>query len=91
MKTILCEHNPSPAKLEVLGVYDWPIWKRGAEEFPWVYDVQETCYLLSGKVIVTPEEGEPVTISRRDLVTFPAGLRCIWRILEPVEKHYTFD
>ena len=91
MKSILCEHNPSPAKLEVLGVYDWPIWKHGAEEFPWVYDTQETCYLLRGRVIVTPEGGEPVTIERHDLVTFPAGLRCVWQILEPVEKHYRFD
>ncbi|HBH36717.1 MAG TPA: cupin, partial [Gammaproteobacteria bacterium] len=25
---IYCEHNPSPAKLEVIGVYDWPVWSK---------------------------------------------------------------
>ena len=25
---IYCEHKPSPAKLDVLGAYDWPIWKK---------------------------------------------------------------
>ena len=24
---ILLERNPAPVKLEVLGVYDWPIWR----------------------------------------------------------------
>ncbi len=88
---IYVEHNPSPAKLDVIGVYDWPIWKKEAATFPWHYDQAETCYLLKGRVIVTPEGGEPLEIRRNDLVRFPAGLRCRWEILEPVEKHYRFD
>lgn len=88
---ILCEHRPSPMKLEVLGVEHWPIWKRGPASFPWRYDQTETCYFLRGKVVVTPEGGEPQQLGRGDLVTFPAGLSCTWDILEAVEKHYTFD
>ena len=91
MKSILCEHRPAPMKLEVLGVYDWPIWKKEASKFPWTYDQQETCYFLRGKVIVTPQEGEPRTFGRGDLVTFPAGLSCTWEVLEPVEKHYMLE
>jgi uncharacterized cupin superfamily protein len=91
MKSILCEHKPSPMKLEVLGVYDWPIWKKEVSKFPWKYDRQETCYLLRGKVIVTPDGGEPQEFGRGDLVTFPAGLSCTWEILAPVEKHYDFE
>jgi uncharacterized cupin superfamily protein len=91
VKSILCEHNPSPAKLEVLGVYDWPVWKRGVDRFPWSYQAQETCYFLRGKVIVTPQEGAPQELGRGDLVTFPAGLSCTWEVLEPVEKHYRFE
>ena len=26
MMQIYIEHDPSPMKLEVIGVYDWPIW-----------------------------------------------------------------
>ncbi|CAK0771402.1 Cupin [Gammaproteobacteria bacterium] len=87
---IYCEHNPSPAKLEVLGVYDWPIWKKAVSTFPWRYDVPETCYFLRGRVIVTPDQGTPQEFRRGDLVTFPAGLACTWEILEAVEKHYDF-
>lgn len=88
---ILVEKHASPMKLEVLGAYDWPIWKKEASTFPWIYSEQETCFFLRGKVIVTPENGSPVTMGRGDLVTFPKGMICTWEILEDVEKHYTFD
>ncbi len=88
---IYCEHKPSPAKLDVLGVYDWPIWEKEVSEFPWSYEVQESCYILRGEFIVTPEGGTPQTFKRGDLITFPAGMRCTWKILKPVEKHYHFD
>ena len=91
MNSILCEHKASPMKLEVLGVFDWPIWKKEVSKFPWHYDQQETCYFIRGKVIVTPEGGEPQNFGRGDLVTFPAGLSCTWEVLEPVEKHYDFE
>jgi len=88
---ILYEHRPAPGKLEVMGVYDWPIWTKEASEFPWTYDQTEVCYFLRGKVIITPEGGEPMEFKRGDLVTFPAGMSCTWNILEDVEKHYTFE
>ena len=52
MSEITVEHNPSPAKLEVMGVYDWPIWTKEISQFPWRYDSNETCYILEGEVIV---------------------------------------
>ena len=85
---ILLERKPAPAKLDVIGVYDWPIWRKEVSEFPWQYDRQETCYVLRGRFIVTPEGGEPQEFQSGDLITFPAGLRCTWQILEDVEKHY---
>jgi uncharacterized cupin superfamily protein len=91
MHRILIEHNPSPAKLDVIGVYDWPIWEKEVSRFPWTYDTRETCYLLEGDVIVTPDGGQPVRIQRGDLVTFPGGMSCVWEIRSPVRKHYRFD
>ena len=87
---ILVERKPSPMKLEVLGVYQWPIWRKEVSTFPWTYDVQETCYVLRGRFVVTPDGGEPMEFGRGDLITFPKGLSCTWQILEPVEKHYDF-
>jgi uncharacterized cupin superfamily protein len=88
---ILLERKPSPMKLEVLGVYQWPIWRKEVSTFPWKYDVQETCYVLRGRFVVTPDGGEPLEFARGDLIRFPKGLSCTWQILEPVEKHYDFD
>jgi uncharacterized protein len=59
-------------------------------EFPWHYDEQEVCYFLEGEVTVTPEGGNPVKIGKGDLVTFPAGMSCVWNVYKPVRKHYKF-
>ena len=83
-------HNPPKEELEKLGVFDWPIWTKEVSEFPWTYDISETCYFLEGRVVVTPEGGEPVEVGAGDLVTFPRGMSCTWKVLEPVRKHYTF-
>ena len=88
---ILCEHRPSAMKLEIQGVYDWPIWRKEVSKFQWKYEQTEICYFLRGQVIVTPAGGEPREFGRGDLVTFPAGLKCTWEILKDVEKHYTFE
>ena len=88
---IHCEHKPSPAKLDVLGVDDWPVWKKEPSRFSWSYDKTEICYVLRGKFTVTPDGGEPQQFSRGDLINFPAGLTCTWEIEKAVEKHYRFD
>jgi uncharacterized protein len=88
MVDIGVEHNPSPAKLEVLGVYDWPIWSKEESCFPWTYTQAETCYLLRGSATVTPDGGTAVTLRKGDYVTFPQGLSCTWEIHSAVKKHY---
>lgn len=88
MSKILVEHDPSPMKLEVMGVEEWPIWTKEASTFQWHYEQTETCYLLEGDVIVKPDAGEPVHLRAGDLVTFLAELSCTWEIRAPVKKHY---
>lgn len=90
MTKITIEHNPSAAKLEVMGVEEWPIWTKEVSEFPWTYDSTETCYILEGEVTVIPNEGEPVKIQPGDLVNFPAGISCTWQVHSPVKKYYKF-
>ena len=90
MQQIHVEHHTSPVKLEAMGVDGWPIWEKEVSRFDWHYEREEICYILEGEAIVTPDGGEPVTISRGDIVHFPAGMFCVWEITAPIEKHYTF-
>jgi uncharacterized cupin superfamily protein len=87
---IAIERQPSQERLEQLGVFNWLIWTKEVSEFPWRYDEQETCYFLEGDVVVTPDGGKPVEMGKGDLVTFPAGMSCLWKIRSNVRKHYNF-
>jgi hypothetical protein len=83
--------KPTEKKLQELGVESWPVWKKEVSEFPWEYDETETCYILDGEVVVTPEKGSPVSFGKGDLVVFARGLKCRWRIAKAVRKHYRFS
>ncbi|KAK3283739.1 hypothetical protein CYMTET_8578 [Cymbomonas tetramitiformis] len=80
--------NTAPTEADLKGVRSWSIWSCEPSEFPWSYGQAETCFLLEGDVIVTPDGGEPVAIKAGDLVTFPAGMSCTWEVIQRVEKHY---
>ncbi len=88
MSKIKIERNPDKSLLDAMRVFSWPIWEKEVSEFPWHYDSTETCYFLEGDVVVTPEGGDPVEIGKGDLVTFPEGLSCTWKIRKDVKKHY---
>jgi uncharacterized cupin superfamily protein len=91
MQQIRVEHGPDEDELTALGIKTWPVWEKEASEFPWHYDEMETCYLLEGDVMVIPQGGsEPVRFGKGDLVTFPKGMSCTWKVLKPVRKHYKF-
>lgn len=88
MKRIRIESHPDAARLLKLKVDKWPEWKEGKSEIPWTYVQNETSYILEGRAIVIPEGGEPIEIRKGNLVTFPSGLACIWKIIEPVHKRF---
>jgi uncharacterized cupin superfamily protein len=90
MADIKIENEPAEERLEELGVRGWPTWGSPVASFPWTYDEDETCYILEGDVIVTPDGGEPVRVTKGQLVTFPAGMSCIWDVKVPIRKHYRF-
>ena len=82
--------KPSEEKLQKLNVRSWPIWEKEVSEFTWEYDETETCYILEGDVIVTPDNGDPVKFGKGDFVVFPEGLKCTWKVKSPVRKHFKF-
>eukprot|EP01040_Poterioochromonas_malhamensis_P013087 gene13087-14356_t len=86
--------NPSQETLQRLGVRSWPTWSCEKSTFPWSYDDTETCYVLKGSATITPtgDKSQPaVTIQAGDLCTFPAGLSCVWKVTEDIQKHYNFS
>ncbi|MEJ5286045.1 MAG: hypothetical protein CH6_4219 [Candidatus Kapaibacterium sp.] len=76
-------------EMQERGIKSWPIWEKEVSTFDWYYDETEQCYFLEGKVIVETDEGS-IEIGKGDFVTFSQGLKCVWKILEPVRKHYRF-
>ncbi|XP_015881743.1 uncharacterized protein LOC107417641 [Ziziphus jujuba] len=89
---IKIQKNPPESKLTQLGVRNWPKWGCPPSKFPWTYEAKETCFLLEGKVKVTPAgANESVEIGAGDLVEFPKGMSCTWDVSVAVDKHYNFS
>jgi uncharacterized protein len=61
-------------------------WSCTPGRFKWHYAVDETLHLLSGEVFVTDHNGETRRIGPGDMVFFPAGSRCTWRVTKEVRK-----
>ena len=78
-----------PNENEIREFETWPVWEKEESEFDWEYSDKETCYILQGKAQVFDGNGAIlVEFGKGDLVVFPLGLRCKWKILENMRKHY---
>lgn len=80
--------RPSKEELGKLGIDAWSPWSCDVETFDWEYSSNEDAYVFEGKVTVTTPEGESISIKTGDLVHFPKGLVCTWKIEEPIRKVY---
>ena len=65
------------------------IWICEVSEFDWHYDSEEVCLLLEGEVTVK-YGSDSVSFGAGDYVVFPKGLSCVWKVTQPVKKHYYF-
>jgi uncharacterized protein len=68
----------------------WGVWEKEISEFPWEYDEKESCLILDGKAEVATDDGKKVSFQKGDLVIFPEGLKCTWKITKPIKKYYKF-
>ena len=80
----------SESKITEKNILQWPIWTREVSEFNWEYSDEEACLLLEGEVEVS-SEFETVRFSAGDYVVFPKGLKCRWKVMQPVRKHYSIN
>ena len=83
--------KPTGKKLREMKVETWSSWEHGRDEFDWYYPQTEKFYVREGKAEVITETGQIVRFSAGDLVTFPRGIKCTWRITEPIKKVFTFE
>lgn len=90
MEDIILKKNISKEELEKYNIDNWPIWSSPAETFSWEYEEKEICYILEGSVKVKYNNKE-IEFTKGDLVIFPAGLKCVWEVIEPVKKVYKFE
>ncbi len=82
-------HPATPEELKRLGTAKWPVWECPPSTFDWSYDEPETCHILAGEATVTGD-GQSVTFRTGDLVVFPRGLKCVWKVTQAIRKHYRF-
>ena len=84
--------QPDWDTLEALGVFAWPILEHDPGTFECEYKKEEICYMLEGKARIEPKDKrKPVDFKKGDLVIFPEGLKCVWKISKHVTKHFIVD
>ena len=81
--------KPTKEEADRIKAENWGIWTKEVSEFPWSYDEPETCLILEGEATVTHKDGS-AKFGKGDLVIFPQGLECTWKITKAVRKHYKF-
>ncbi|MDH3377225.1 MAG: cupin domain-containing protein, partial [Gammaproteobacteria bacterium] len=67
MSELLVEHNPSPLKLEVLGVDDWPVRTENVSTFSARYETTEVSFVTAGEAIITTQSGESILVREGDI------------------------
>jgi uncharacterized cupin superfamily protein len=65
------------------------IWQCTPGPSYWVQEENEVIYLLSGRMTVTPDGGEPAEVGAGDIAVFPTGWKGTWDIHETVRKVYS--
>lgn len=82
-----------PTGPEMDSCKSWPTWSCDVSEFEWEYTQTEKCLLIDGSVEVRdmPPARQSVSFCAGDFVVLPSGLKCIWKIIQPVRKYYDFE
>ena len=89
MTQVLVEQYPSPMKLEVLNVDDWPILQHEAGRFETCEERTETSLIVEGEAEIQVDGEQPVLIREGDLVTILPGTRCSWHITKAIKRHHS--
>jgi uncharacterized protein len=83
-------HVKKPSDAEIASTHQWGTWSKEPSTFSWVYDEDETCYILEGEASVKDNNGNSISFNAGDWVEFKKGLSCVWTITKAVKKKYLF-
>ena len=64
------------------------VWESTPGSWHVVYEEWESCTLLSGRSIVTPDGGEPIALGPGDSLILEPGFTGIWTVVETTRKTY---
>ncbi len=87
MSNVLVESDPSPMKLEILNVDDWPVETLVCGAMSRSNRGTEMHYIIEGAGEITTNNGDHITFAAGDMVTVMPDTTCTWNITESVEKH----
>jgi uncharacterized cupin superfamily protein len=62
------------------------LWDCTAGRFNWLYDSDETAYVIEGEVLVKQSDGGSRLVAAGDTIFFPAGSRAEWTVEQYVRK-----
>jgi uncharacterized cupin superfamily protein len=62
------------------------IWDCTAGRFNWIYDVDETIYVIEGGVVIKDPAGKACRLGAGDTIFFPAGARAEWHVEDYIRK-----
>jgi uncharacterized protein len=71
-----------------VGVLNAGVWKAEPGSFDYVFETDETFLLLDGSVTVDTHDGSSVELHKGDIVSFVAGTKATWHVLEPSKKFF---
>lgn len=89
---LMIEKNASHHTLAKHDVFSWQTWEKEPSQFVWQFAEREKAYVLHGKVNIKVHGSDEVyLLEKGDFVTFEAGLRTYWHVIEPFKKHVTHE
>ena len=67
------------------------IWEATPGTYHATYTAYEFVSLISGKITITPDGGEAITLEGGDTFVVESNFKGTWKIEEPVRKYFDFQ
>ncbi|WP_300976029.1 cupin domain-containing protein [Yoonia sp.] len=66
------------------------MWEATPGTYHATYSAYEFVHMISGRIVITPDGGTPVTVQAGDAFVVEADFKGTWEIQEAVRKHFDF-
>lgn len=63
-------------------------WEAGGGSYHATYKAYEFVHIMEGRIVITPDGGEAVTVGPGDSFVVEPGFKGVWKIEAPVKKHF---